>query len=182
MNRRVKVAVVAILAMAILACRGRNLRRAEAMIDAGDYAGASRLLSQMLRGSRQDGEVRLLWGKALLLTGWVHSGELEMEMAASLDPALKPRIARVYFDAGVRWAEGHIKEQNIPGLAPPHPPPSWTRFATWLKTIFGLAPPPAPPLVPPALVLRAPPPPPPPPPPPRGAPRGWGLGGGGAGQ
>lgn len=144
MSRIVKFAAIASLTLALLGCRGRNLRRAEAMIDAGDYAGADLLLNQMLQRNPNDAEAHLLAGKALLLAGFTEQGDRRLVIAGEIDPKLKPRVARVYFDAGVRWFEGRTKPVQSGDLseapAPVAPPP--------------VAPPPPPPPPPPAAAFR----------------------------
>ncbi|MGD0199407.1 MAG: energy transducer TonB [Bryobacteraceae bacterium] len=144
MSRIVKLAAIASLTLALLGCRGRNLRRAEVMIDAGDYESADRLLTQMLQRNPNDAEAHLLAGKALLLAGRTEEGDRRLEMAGEIDPKLKPRVARLYFDTGRRWFEGRIKPIHSGDLseapAPAAPPP--------------IAPPPPPPPPPPAAAFR----------------------------
>ncbi|MGD0015442.1 MAG: energy transducer TonB [Bryobacteraceae bacterium] len=126
MSRIVKFAAIASLMLALLGCRGRNLRRAEAMIDAGDYESADRLLTQMLQRNPNDAEAHLLAGKALLLAGRTEEGDRRLEIVGEIDPKLKPRVARLYFDAGIRWFEGRIKPIQSGDLseAPPFVAPS----------------------------------------------------------
>lgn len=141
MRGTLKLAAIVILALGIVGCAAYNRRRAEKAIDAGEYDVADQLLQAVLRRNPGDAEAHLLAGRMLLLTDRTEAGDRELEMAAVADPNLKPRIARLYFDTGVRWVERRTK---------PAPGASTSRL--------GVAPPPP-----------STPPPPPPPPPPAGA-------------
>jgi len=117
-----RLAAVAALAAALVGCRAHNLRRAEAAIARGDYENAELLLQRMLQRSPQDAEAHLLTGKARLLRGRLEGGAEQLEIAAQLDPGLKARIARVYFDAGTRLEGGRMYFQKAiqhdPQIAP----------------------------------------------------------------
>lgn len=112
MRKIARLAAVAFLAAALVGCRAHNLRRAEAAIARGDYESAELLLERMLQRSPQDAEAHLLTGKARLLRGRLEGGAEQLEAAAQLDPGLKARIARVYFDAGTRLEGGRMYFQK----------------------------------------------------------------------
>ncbi|MGD0201705.1 MAG: TonB family protein [Bryobacteraceae bacterium] len=122
MRKIARVAAVAALAAALAGCRAHNLRRAEAAMARGDYESAELLLERVLQRSPQDAEAHLLSGKAKLLRGRLEGGAEELEVAAQLDPGLKARIARVYFDAGTRLEFGRMYFQKAiqhdPHIAP----------------------------------------------------------------
>jgi hypothetical protein len=127
-----KLAAMAIVALGIVGCSGLNRRRAEKAIDAGEYGVAGRLLQEVLRRNPGDAEAHLLAGKMLLLTDRTEEGDRELAAAAVLAPSLKPRIARIYFDTGVRWVEG--RSSAAPPPTPPLPPgsrPAVVRVAPW---------------------------------------------------